>query len=580
MLKFTIYSVIVVSLFTFFNMGNRVSANAVTTAPKASSSSSSSSLWPSDDDDSLSIIPESDMRSLDRNIWIITTAALPWMTGTSVNPMLRAAALATDRPKGKVTLMVPWLDLEDQHFVFNSKTRFEDPVEQKEVMIKWLKEAGLEKAAEKLEIKFYVGKYHDEYHSIFPMGDILSLIPDESADVCVLEEPEHLNWYRAPFTHSKPWTEKFKHVIGIIHTNYLHYSRTQPGGVVKEPLLYYVNQLMCRAHTHKIIKLSNALQEFAPEKEVTSNVHGVREKYLKIGDEVGRSLERGDKAFQNDVYFVGKLAWQKGIDSLFDYMKHIIKEREGRNCFHIDIFGSGPHEGEIKTAATNAHLPVTFHGAKDHASILSHKIFVNPSLSEVLCTTIIEALAMGKFVICPEHPSNEFFYQFPNCLTYATQEEFGHQVEYALHHNPHKLSDEHRYALTWEAATERLIKASMLTKEMQKNSKLLTDKFARSVHDMLSNGPAGDAFRSAFGAKDAAAQFKYMRRFGSASPTSRSSDHLQDLVSDSVNCLGNDDDMSGKVVEGNVHIVKSDDDNDTNDDDSSSSNIIDNNLKI
>ena len=253
MLKFTIYSVIVVSLFTFFNMGNRVSANAVTTAPKASSSSSSSSLWPSDDDDSLSIIPESDMRSLDRNIWIITTAALPWMTGTSVNPMLRAAALATDRPKGKVTLMVPWLDLEDQHFVFNSKTRFEDPVEQKEVMIKSLKEAGLEKAAEKLEIKFYVGKYHDEYHSIFPMGDILSLIPDESADVCVLEEPEHLNWYRAPFTHSKPWTEKFKHVIGIIHTNYLHYSRTQPGGVVKEPLLYYVNQLMYLLMFHLLL---------------------------------------------------------------------------------------------------------------------------------------------------------------------------------------------------------------------------------------------------------------------------------------------------------------------------------------
>lgn len=36
--------------------------------------------------------------------------------------------------------------------------------------------------------------YHDEFHSIFPMGDVTALIPDEEADICILEEPEHLNW--------------------------------------------------------------------------------------------------------------------------------------------------------------------------------------------------------------------------------------------------------------------------------------------------------------------------------------------------------------------------------------------------
>ena len=108
---------------------------------------------------------------------------------------------------------------------------------------------------DKLNITFFSGSYHDEYHSIFPMGDISAIIPDELADICVLEEPEHLNWYKAPFT-AKAWTEKFNHVVGIIHTNYLVYTKSEAMGHFKEPLLYWVNQGMCRAYCNKIIKLS------------------------------------------------------------------------------------------------------------------------------------------------------------------------------------------------------------------------------------------------------------------------------------------------------------------------------------
>ncbi len=46
--------------------------------------------------------------------------------------------------------------------------------------------------------RFYPARFHKYYNSIFALGDICDLIPDESADVCFLEEPEHLNWYRGP----------------------------------------------------------------------------------------------------------------------------------------------------------------------------------------------------------------------------------------------------------------------------------------------------------------------------------------------------------------------------------------------
>merc|ERR1719174_1266857 len=114
---------------------------------------------------------------------------------------------------------------------------------------------------------------------------------------------------------------------------------------------------MCRAYCHRIIKLSDALQNFAPDKEITSNVHGVRENYLRIGD---LSTSMG---FTKGAYFVGKLAWPKGLDALFRFMNYL-KLRTGK-VFEIDIYGNGPHANEIENMARKYNLPAMFMGARD-----------------------------------------------------------------------------------------------------------------------------------------------------------------------------------------------------------------------
>ncbi|XP_062112450.1 digalactosyldiacylglycerol synthase 1, chloroplastic [Humulus lupulus] len=389
-----------------------------------------------------------------RHVAIVTTASLPWMTGTAVNPLFRAAYLA-ESAKQNVTLLVPWLCKSDQELVYPSSLTFSSPEEQEMYIRNWLEERVGFRAD--FKISFYPGKFSKERRSIIPAGDTSQFIPYKDADIAILEEPEHLNWYH----HGKRWTDKFNHVVGVVHTNYLEYIKREKNGALQAFLVKHINNWVTRAYCHKVLRLSAATQDLP--KSVICNVHGVNPKFLKIGEKIAAERELGEQAFSEGAYFLGKMVWAKGYKELIELLA---KHKSDLSGFKLDVFGNGEDAHEVKSAAERLDLNLNFMKGRDHAddSLHRYKVFINPSVSDVLCTATAEALAMGKFVVCADHPSNEFFRSFPNCLTYKTSEDFVAKVKEALENEPLPLTPEQRYNLSWEAATQRFMDYSELNK--------------------------------------------------------------------------------------------------------------------
>lgn len=128
--------------------------------------------------------------------------------------------------------MLPWLERpDDQVSVYGQDNVFESPEDQERYIRDWLRSsANMPEASEELGIAWYIGWHNKIENSVYSMGDITALLPGDEVDICVLEEPEHLNWYRAP---GESWTKKFKHVVGILHTNYFQYAMDQPAALVR-----------------------------------------------------------------------------------------------------------------------------------------------------------------------------------------------------------------------------------------------------------------------------------------------------------------------------------------------------------
>lgn len=91
-------------------------------------------------------------------------------------------------------------------------------------------------------------QFTKERRSIIPAGDTSKFIPSKEADIAILEEPEHLNWYH----HGNRWTDKFNHVVGVVHTNYLEYIKREKFGAFQAFLVKHINNIVARAYCDKV----------------------------------------------------------------------------------------------------------------------------------------------------------------------------------------------------------------------------------------------------------------------------------------------------------------------------------------
>ncbi|CAB80864.1 predicted protein of unknown function [Arabidopsis thaliana] len=314
----------------------------------------------------------------EQHIAIFTTASIPWLTGTA--------------PLRYVSILERY-DSQESSFGYQTHTA-----------------------------SFH--RFAIDKRSILPVGDISDAIPDEEADIAVLEEPEHLTW----FHHGQKWKTKFNYVIGIVHTNYLEYVKREKQGRVKAFFLKYLNSWVVGIYCHKVIRLSAATQEYP--KSIVCNVHGVNPKFLEIGLRKLEQQKLQEQPFTKGAYYIGKMVWSKGYKELLKLLEKHQKE------------------------------------------LADYKVFLNPSTTDVVCTTTAEALAMGKIVVCANHISNKFFKQFPNCRTYDDGQGFVRATLKALGEQPSQLTEQQRHELSWEAATQRFIKVSDLNRLSRADSNL------------------------------------------------------------------------------------------------------------
>ena len=147
-----------------------------------------------------------------------------------------------------MTLLLPWVPLEQQPTIFPKDLRFERPAQQDQY-VRWWCENRASVVATDLKLRWYPALYAPILGCIIQATDDITLcVPKSERDVAILEEPEHLNWYH----HGHNWRRRFKYVVGIAHTNYIAYAEMYgaPQPPPHRPSHRHL-LLLCQQHHHR-----------------------------------------------------------------------------------------------------------------------------------------------------------------------------------------------------------------------------------------------------------------------------------------------------------------------------------------
>lgn len=343
------------------------------------------------------------------DIVVLTTAALPWRTGPSVFSIWHAGGLAA--LGYRVAYGVPWLDAASQKRLWG-KELFRTPQDQAD----WLRAEADRLGVPPLpDIFFFRGIFSRTAFSIFIVEDPFSAGPPSRT--YLIQEPEHFGWIPVVPSKKRVGAEK---ILGIVMTNYGYYIRKpgRPDLAAFARLVEWRHKKLMRKHADCLVPLSPAidmggLEDLVAWQQVTGVFRAFADVPAVTDDAKG-------------VYFLGRLTWDKGL-------KDVITLSKTLDC-PIDIYGDGPDQKAIQALAEAQAAPVRFLGPSSSPweVVKDYRVFFNPSLSEVLCTTTAEALVAGRHVVIPDCPANQPFYDLPNVHVYRTPDQAGLLLKQAL----------------------------------------------------------------------------------------------------------------------------------------------------